>query len=236
MSWKKMVLLKLIIFKYFPDIQSNLQSLTTMSTTTFNKTRLCQFAEKCKFGAKCKFAHSQAELYKPACWFFNNGGCKNESCKFAHIIVQGLRKPIQIQKPCRYQNTCNNEQCQFDHFELTETEWKYHFIGIKYPGAGYYNQQKQVEKIKVKISFAIYESNEIEIGSKLDQSSFPILGKRNGSTNTVNSVWQKQKQAIQKEAEKKQILPPILKVILENNDEYKYNIKAGVTWADEVEM
>jgi len=207
--------------------------------------------DKCKFGEKCTFAHSEAELYKSPCWFFNNGGCKNEKCGFNHIIVHGLRKPLQIQKPCRYQNNCENEQCIFDHFELTESEWKYHFIGIRYPGIGYYNQdqksQKQIEKVKVKISFAIHELNSFEFGSVFDQSSFPTLGKRTSSNNTVNNVWQKQNKnsvhsaaplvvsVIQKEIENKNVPPPILKVILEN-DEYKYNIKQGVTWADEVDM
>ena len=68
----------------------------------YNKTRLCKFMEKCKFGDKCSFAHSENELFKLPCWFFNNGGCKNEKCVFNHIAVQGLRKPMQIQKPCKY--------------------------------------------------------------------------------------------------------------------------------------
>lgn len=198
--------------------------------------------EKCKFGDKCSFAHSQNELFKLPCWFFNNGGCKNEKCVFNHVIVQGLRKPMQIQKPCKYQNDCKNEYCQFDHFELTETEWKYHFIGIRYPGVGYYtkNQSQKQEKIKVNVSFSIDNSHTFEFGSKIELSSFPPLGHRTESKNIVNSVWQKQniktiEKEIQKELKNELVVPPILDVILQS-EQYKYNIKKGITWADEIDM
>ena len=210
----------------------------------YNKTRLCKFMNNCKFGNQCTFAHSENELYKSPCWFYNNGGCKNEKCSFSHIIVNNLRKPIQIQKPCKYQNECINQNCQFDHFELTENEWKYHFIGIRYPGVGYYKSEKnQKQKPEIKISFEIKGDVNFEFGSKLEQSSFPILGKRIVSNNIVNSVWQKntisnpEKQKIEEliKKETKNIPPPILQVILQSN-EYTYDIKKGRTWADEIEM
>ncbi len=228
-----------------------------MSTTTFvqnaRKTRLCQFASKCKFGSHCKFAHSTEELHKPPCWFFNNGGCRNETCKFSHIVVNGLRKPLQIQRPCRYQNQCTNQECVFDHFELTEIEWKYHFIGIRYPGVGYYTQKPE-KKLQVKVSFQTSNNDDYTFGDvkqkTIDNVDFPVFGKKNTNTNSVNSVWQKQIPAAVKGISQEKLVqkteqvleshvqvlpPPILQAILDS-ETYKYDIKKGLTWADDIEM
>jgi hypothetical protein len=117
------------------------------------KTALCKnyMNGNCRFGNRCNFAHGQEDLKKRnrgPCWFYNNGGCSKsaELCTYEHIEVKGVKKPLPIQRPCAYFHTgtgCTKiDSCQFDHFELSESEWKYHFPGVRYPGKGYLNRNK----------------------------------------------------------------------------------------------
>lgn len=46
------------------------------------KTRMCKFAQTCRRGNNCSFAHSEKELYIPACKF--GLSCKKPQCTFKH--------------------------------------------------------------------------------------------------------------------------------------------------------
>ena len=107
------------------------------------KTALCKSFPTCPKGDACTFAHGVAELVKTVpCWFFNNGGCRNspEQCPRLHEVAD-IRKPVGLQRPCNnlHQNGhCRfGSECRYDHFELSEDEWRFHYQGLLYPGEGY---------------------------------------------------------------------------------------------------
>ncbi len=146
-------------------MQSTTKTSTTKTSTTKTstnkqksniKTVLCKFYGRdghCPFEEKCNYAHGLAELNhrKPRkiqspCWYYNKQGCSKsaDECIYLHVSAPDMRKPIHLQHPCPFFHyktplCCRRgDQCSGDHsYELTAEEWKHHFPGLEYPGAGY---------------------------------------------------------------------------------------------------
>jgi hypothetical protein len=102
------------------------------------RTRICKNYEHgfCQFGNECLYAHGEDKLRKiptlDICWFYNNGICTNgDNCPYIHE-KRHVRKPVKLQKPCwdyHIKKNCTDD-CNLDHFELTEEEFTYHFPGV----------------------------------------------------------------------------------------------------------
>lgn len=135
---------KTVICKFFPDCPRGNTCTFAHGPTDLVKTKPCWAFSNggCPNTPEdCHFLHMKTR----PCWFFSNGGCKNtaKDCARVHLVVPNLRKHLSIQRPCiNYHklHSCRfGTKCRFDHFELTEKEWTYHFEGVPYPGEGYTN-------------------------------------------------------------------------------------------------
>jgi hypothetical protein len=104
--------------------------------------------------------------FSTPCWYYNNGGCTKSAaeCTYTHVNTNNIRKPLNIQHPCRFYHYVTPGRCPFgstckgDHsYELTLAEWKHHFPKIPYPGEDYINPQ-----IDSKDGFVIYNLEQPE--------------------------------------------------------------------------
>jgi hypothetical protein len=129
--------LKIIIKKSPATIMA-----TQNNNTNRYKTKFCKNYEdgNCQFGSKCSYAHGKSDLRilnedeKEICWFFNNGTCTNGNlCPYLHEY-SNARKPVKLQRPCfeyHVHNECNDDECQLEHYKLTDEEFTFHFPNMR---------------------------------------------------------------------------------------------------------
>ena len=87
-----------------------------------DQARPCQI---CEFKAKSETQLKKHMLVRHSkesklCWFWSNAVCRNQNCEFNHPTTQSYRQNNYAKNiPCKFQNDCLYQRCQFLHFETS---------------------------------------------------------------------------------------------------------------------